>query len=113
VVEHSLTRNGAHLRHAWKSNSLDDLILMSVEATVDQDGPQEAVVLLLSTQYLMVIVQETEQVKHLIPVTDLKPKLDETDSMLLLISTEQSSSNTEVRVLLCECLKKIICILID
>jgi hypothetical protein len=103
VVEHSWTRNGAHLRHAWKSNSLDDLILMSVEATMEQDGPQEAVVLLLSTQYLMVIVHDTEQVKHLIPVTDLKPKLDETDSMLLLISTEQSSSNTEVRVLLSEC----------
>lgn len=100
MVEHSWTRNGAHLRHAWKSNSLDDVILMSVEATVDQDGPQEAVVLLLSTQYLMVIVQDTEHVKHLIPVTDLKPKLDETDSMLLFISTVQSSANAEVRLIL-------------
>jgi len=96
VIEQCANRIGAHLRHAWKSNSLDDPILMSLEATADQEGAMEAVVLLLSSQYLMVIVQETEHVKHLIPVSDLKPKKDDYDPTLLSLSTEQTSSNTEV-----------------
>ncbi|XP_059469479.1 intermembrane lipid transfer protein VPS13B isoform X2 [Neocloeon triangulifer] len=95
-IESSSNRMAAQLQHTWKSSSLDDPIVMAIDATLEQDGALEAVVLMLSTQYFMVVVQETEQIKNLIPVTDLKPKMDEKDPTLLSVAIEQLSSNAEV-----------------
>ncbi|CAB3369189.1 Hypothetical predicted protein [Cloeon dipterum] len=95
-IEQSSNRTGAQLQHVWKSSSLDDPIIMAVEAILELEGTLEAVVLVLSTQYFMVAIQETEQIKHLIPVTDLKPKLDENDPTLLSLAVEQLGTNAEV-----------------
>lgn len=97
-MEQCSSRSAASLRYSWKVLPPGEgPLLLAVEVTaVSPGGQYEAAALVLSPQLLTVVATDCDQVRSVIPTSQLKVVQESADPTLLCLCMDQFRSSPDV-----------------